>query len=83
MVWRIVFSVVIPEILDSRSPVDEELVLFYSVLDPIKSHINCFGAFLFDCAIGKIYCSGGVNLHGVGVGGCPISSRAVRIGIAS
>ena len=61
--WRMVFIVLIPEILVARLPVDDELDLFCSVLYPIKSHINCFGAFLFDCAIGKTYCSGVVNLH--------------------
>ena len=61
--WGMVFIVVIPDILASRLPVDDELALFCSVLDPIKSHINCFGVFLFDCAIGKTYCSGVVDLH--------------------
>ena len=44
-------------------PVNDELALFCSILDPIKSHFNCFGAFLLDCAIGKTYCSGVVELH--------------------
>ena len=61
--WRMEFSVVIPDILVSRLPVDDEFALLCSVLDPIKLHINCFGAFLFDCAIGKTYCSGVVDLH--------------------
>ena len=63
VVWVIVFSVVIPKILASRLPVDEKLALLCSVLDRIKSHINCFGAFLFDCVIGKTYCSGVVYLY--------------------
>ena len=51
--WGMVFSVLIPKILVSRLPVDDELALFCSVLDPIKSHITCFGEFLLDCDIGK------------------------------
>ena len=61
--WGMVFCLVIPKILVSRSRVDDKLALFCSVLDLIKSHINCFGEFLFDCANGKTYCSGVVDFH--------------------
>ena len=81
--WVMVFSVEIPNILASRLPVDDELALFYSVLYPIISHINCFGSFFCFVLLEKPTAVVSSTCIGVGVWGCPISSRAVRIGIAS
>ena len=35
----------------SSFPVDCKLILFDHVLDPVESHVNGFGSFLFDCVI--------------------------------
>ena len=34
-------------------PIDAELALFDAVSYPMEAHANCFGAFVFDCAVGK------------------------------
>ena len=44
-------------------PVDQKLFLADAVLDPIKTHVNCFGAFLLDGLAGKSLVDGIVNLH--------------------
>ena len=57
-----VFGVVVRKVGSSRHPVDEELSLSDSILDPIKAHINGFGSLLFDGLVGKTHCHGIVNL---------------------
>ena len=53
--------VVLDEILTKFSaawfPINEKLALPGAVLDRIKAHIDGFGSFLFDCAVGKAFCS--------------------------
>ena len=44
-------------------PVDQKLFLADAVLDPIKTHVNCFGVLFFDGPIGKSLVGGIVNLH--------------------
>ena len=57
------FCVVITEILAAWAPVNEELPLLRSILDPIKAHIDGFGAFLLDGIVGKTDGGGVVDLH--------------------
>ena len=47
MVLRSVVSVVVL----AKIPVDSALALLYPVSEPIESHVNCFGSFLFDGVI--------------------------------
>ena len=42
------FGDVIPEVALARSPVDAEVATFDLVLDPVESHVNCFGPSLVD-----------------------------------
>lgn len=51
MFGRMVLGVAICNVSASRGPQDAELFLIYSIADPVESHINSFGALLFDCAI--------------------------------
>jgi hypothetical protein len=63
---RVVLGVVITVVVSPRAPVDKELALAGPVLDPIESHVDGFGAFLFDGVIGKSLGSRVINLHGGG-----------------
>ena len=56
-------SVIITKILGARPPVDKELALTGPILDPIKTHVDCLGAFLFDGVICKALGSRVVYLH--------------------
>ena len=53
VVWWVVFCVIVPHVVSSWHPIDEELSLLDSILDPIEAHINGFGSFLFDGLVGK------------------------------
>ena len=53
---------VVCKIGGSRTPVDMELLLVYSVLDPIKMHVHRFGLALSNLFVGKTICRGIVNL---------------------
>jgi hypothetical protein len=48
-------------------PTNIELVLFYSVFDPVEYHVHCFGAFLSDCVIDNTICGGVVSFEFCGV----------------
>ena len=50
----------------SLFPVDEKLTLADSVSDPIESHVNSFGAFLFDSVVCD---TGGCAVVGLDWGG--------------
>ena len=39
------------------------MALADAVLDPIKTHVNCFGALLFDDLVGEALSGGIVDLH--------------------
>ena len=59
-----VFGVIVAEVFGSRTPVNEELFLVYSVFDPVESHVDGFGSFMFDCVIREAFGGGVVHLHG-------------------
>ena len=42
---------VVAKVFTSRLPVDEELVLFDTVSNPVESHVYCLGTLLLDCVI--------------------------------
>ena len=48
VVGRVVFCVVVGQVGCSRPPVDIELALLDPVLQPVESHVDGLGAFLFN-----------------------------------
>ena len=51
--WMVFGDIVGEFVAFSRDPENCELTLFDSVADPVKSHVNGFGAFVFDGAVGE------------------------------
>jgi hypothetical protein len=62
----VMFGEIVGEVVGAFAPVDEKLTLLYAVADPIKSHVDCFGAALFDCVVGNTSCADIVCLNGRG-----------------
>ena len=56
-------SMVIAQVGRTRLPVDQKLFLADAVLDPIKTHVYCFGALLLHGPVGEALSGGIVNLH--------------------
>ena len=48
-----VLGEVVTMVVGSLKPVDFELSLGYSVLDPVESHVHCLGSLDFDALVGK------------------------------
>ena len=46
-----VFGEVVGHVVTAPSPVYKELALFDSVLNPVETHVDCFGSLLFDCVV--------------------------------
>ena len=65
MGWGVMLCIIFYLILGSRPPVNDELDLFGSILNPKKLHVNGLGPFLFDGAIGKSDGKGVAGLHGI------------------
>jgi hypothetical protein len=53
MSGRVMFSEVVSQIGSAAAPVDKELALEDAVFDPVKAHVDGFGAALFDSVIGN------------------------------
>ena len=51
VVTWVMFGGVISKIFDARSPSECKLLLFNTVFDPVETHINGFGTFLFEIAV--------------------------------
>jgi hypothetical protein len=66
MLGRVMFGVIVSNILGARGPIDMELVLLDSVLNPIKPHIHCVGSDLSYVVVGNPAGGGIVNLYGGG-----------------
>ena len=49
---RMVFGEVIGQIVFSTGPVDEEFAFADTIFDPVKTHVDGFGAPLFDGVVG-------------------------------
>ena len=62
----VVFGKIIGAIEDALFPVDDKLSLSNAVADPIETHINGFGMFLFDGVISNSVCSTVVGLDRCG-----------------
>ena len=61
--WE-VLGVVISFITRTWTPVNMEVTLLCSVLDPVESHIDCLGSLLLDGLVSKPHCRGVVYLDG-------------------
>ena len=67
--WVMFCYIVSDVVFVAGRPIDEELVLMDLVANPMKSHVNCFGPFVFHGFIYKSNCGGVVDLHwGEGLG---------------
>ena len=55
-------GVVVTNIGDTRLPLDKELALSCTLMDPVKVHVKRFWTFLFDGVVGKAVGSGVVDL---------------------
>ena len=60
------FGEVICEIFGAFSPVDEKMPLFDAITDPIKTHVHCLGASLFDGVVANAGGACVVGLDGSG-----------------
>ena len=63
---RKMLGVVVSEVLYAGFPVDVELVLVYTVTDPVESHIDGFGPSLFDGVVDDAGGAGVVDLDWCG-----------------
>jgi hypothetical protein len=52
MRWRMMFTVVVCQVEFPGTPIDMELALIDSVLDPVEAHVNSARLLLFDVVIG-------------------------------
>ena len=46
--WTVMLGEVVGQVVASSSPVDDELALADMIFDPVESHVDGFGAALFD-----------------------------------
>ena len=83
MCWRVMFGEVVSEVVGTAPPVHEELPLFDTIFDPVKTHIHGFGSSLFHGAVCDAGGTGVVCLDGSGGLWVPISQRIVRSMAAS
>ena len=60
---RVVLGEVVTKVSVSGFPINEKLALSCAVLDPIEAHVDGFGYFLFDCAVGKAFSGGVVDTY--------------------
>eukprot|EP00978_Attheya_sp_CCMP212_P005112 scaffold11298_cov50-Attheya_sp.AAC.3 len=60
----VMFGKVICQISSAFPPVDMELAFCSSILEPVKAHVDGFGAALFDCVIDDASRTAGVDLKG-------------------
>jgi len=83
---RVVLGKVVSFVCGTRPPEDVILALPYTVPDPIKTHVDGLGPFLFDVVIGNARGCGIVSLYGRGGLGMPEflqgdAQRASMLGI--
>lgn len=62
----VMFGMIITEIIGTWSPVDKEVALANTILNPVKTHVHGFGLALADSAVGD---SGGSRVIGLDRGG--------------
>ena len=63
----VVLGKVVGQVVSSAAPVDEELALVDAVSDPVKAHVNGFGAALLHCVVGDPGGAGVICLDGSGL----------------
>jgi hypothetical protein len=61
---RVMFGEIVSQIVAAFAPVDVELALDSAVLEPIKAHVDGFGAALFDSVINDAGGTTVVDLEG-------------------
>ena len=54
--WGVVLGEIICQILFSLAPVDDELVLIYSVLYPVEYHFDCLRPLMRNGPVGNALC---------------------------
>ena len=62
MIDWVMFGVVVTHVVGAGAPINVKLALFYSVLYPVESHVDGFGADLFAGFVGNGDCCGVVYL---------------------
>ena len=77
------FGVVISSISWPWFPKDMEVFLEIPIMYPMKTHIHCFGAFLFNDFVVYLNSCGVVHLYRGGWLGSCVSINVVRIGTAA
>ena len=78
MARRMMFGEVIREVGRAFLPIDMKLALGDSVLDPIKSHVDCLGSTLLDGFVGESFSEGIVRLYR----GCRLGMSHFNEGVA-
>ena len=58
---RVGLGELVTEVSAAGFPINEKLAFPSAVLDPIEAHVNGFGYFLFDCAVGEAFRGGVVD----------------------
>ena len=58
---RLVLCELVTKVSAAGLPINDKLAFSGAVLDPIEAHIDVFGHFLLDCAVGETFCGRIVN----------------------
>ena len=62
MAGRMMFGEIISKVDGTFAPVNEKLTLTDTIANPVESHVDCFGATLFDSIVGDAACGAIVGL---------------------
>ena len=60
------FCEIVCKIFTTRSPEDMKLILVNAIAYPVETHVDSFGALLFDMIVCNPCCSGVIHLNGSG-----------------
>ena len=60
----VMFGVIISIIVDALVPKNFENIVVFSVTEPMKLHVPCFGSFHLDVAVNKTIAGGVVSFYG-------------------
>jgi len=80
VLWCMMFGNIISKVETPGCPIDIELFVQDSVLDPVETHVNSLGTFLFDSVIGNACGRGVVSLERGGWLGMPHFIESVSDG---
>jgi hypothetical protein len=74
------FCPVVRVVLLAWAPIESELLLAFSIAEPVEGHVHCFGSFGLDFAIDMTASAIALSVW-MGVGGClwPISLSIIRM----